>query len=152
MLILEHKLNKMDIFLHKKKRNYVEKEVGNMATRVLNTIKDNNKLIGFRIICSLNNYAGEHILNLTQARSFYREIENFENVKYIGKGQWEGIECGIDKFPIQDKQGHFVKENGYWFILGKMYSGEKLKGYKLMDLKGDVYYKSEPETLILGPN
>lgn len=123
-----------------------------MATRVLNTIKDNNRLIGFRVICSLKKYAGEQILNLTQARSFYKEVESFENVKYVGNGQWEGVECGIDKFPVQDKQGHFIKQDEFWFVLGKMYSDDTLKGYKLMDLKGDVYYKSELETVNLGLN
>ena len=101
-----------------------------MASRVLNTIKDNNKLIGFRIICSLKDNLGEHILNLSQAKVFYKTIEKFENVKYVGNNQWEGIECSIDKFPVQDMTGRFIKLDGKHFILGKMYSQDKFVGYK----------------------
>ena len=121
-----------------------------MATRVLNTIKDNNRLIGFRIICSLKDKLGEHILNLGQAKVFYKTVEKFENVKYVGNNQWEGLECSIDKFPVQDKTGRFTKMDGKHFILGKMYSQDKFVGYKVMNLSGDVSYISEAEGLNLG--
>ena len=121
-----------------------------MATRVLNTIKDNNRLIGFRIICSLKDKLGEHILNLGQAKVFYKTVEKFENVKYVGNNQWEGLECSIDKFPVQDKTGRFIKMDGKHFILGKMYSQDKFVGYKVMNLSGDVSYISEAEGLNLG--
>ena len=121
-----------------------------MATRVLNTIKDNHKLIGFRIICSLKDKLGEHILNLSQAKAFYKTVEKFENVKYLGNNQWEGLECSIDKFPVQDKTGRFTKLDGKHFILGKMYSQDKFVGYKVMNLSGDVSYISEAEGLNLG--
>lgn len=123
-----------------------------MATRVLNTIKDNNRLIGFRIICSLKSNLGEHILNLSQAKVFYKTIEKFENVKYIGHNQWEGIECSIDKFPMQDKTGKFIKCNEHYFVLGRMTYNDTLCGFKLMNLKGEVYYYSVQDALGIGLN
>lgn len=123
-----------------------------MATRVLNTIKEKDNLIGFRVICSLQTSRGIHILSLDKARKWYKTVEPFENVRYVGNGRWEGIECGLDKFPVQDKTGQFIKCKERWFVLGKMYENrpENIVGYKLMDLNGDVFYLPMMETCVLG--
>ena len=74
-----------------------------MATRVLNTIRDKDRIIGFRVICSLKDNQGSHILTLSQAKVFYKSIEKFENVKYVGNNQWEGLECSLDRVPYMNK-------------------------------------------------
>lgn len=121
-----------------------------MATRVLNTIKENNRIVGFRIICSLKENRGIHILTLSHAIVFYKTIEYFENVKYVGNNQWEGLECSLDKFPSMNKMGKWVKCDEKWFVLGKMIYNKELVGYKLMNLDGDVFYKKVSETIELG--
>lgn len=123
-----------------------------MATRVLNTIKEKDTLIGFRVICSLQNNRGIHILSLDKARKWYKTVEPFENVRYVGNGRWEGVECGLDKLPTQDKAGQFVKCKEHLFVLGKMYENrpENIVGYKLMDLNGDVFYLPVMEACVLG--
>ena len=102
-----------------------------MATRVLNTIRERDKIIGFRIICSLKDKRGLHILNLSQAKVFYKQVEKFENVKYVGNNQWEGIECSLDRFPSQDKSGRWIKGKEHWFILGRMYDDNELVGVEM---------------------
>ena len=67
-----------------------------MATRVLNTIREKDRIIGFRIICSLKDNSGIHLLSLSQAKVFYKSIEKFEIVKFVGNIQWEGVDCGLD--------------------------------------------------------
>lgn len=120
-----------------------------MATRVLNVIKDRERLIGFRIICSKKN-KGIHILSLKDAVTYIKTVENFENVKYVGNGNWEGIECGLSKFPIQNKVGEFKEPFSKWFVLGKMILDNKVVGFKLMDLMGNVSYNTVYDTLVLG--
>ena len=121
-----------------------------MATRVLNTIRDKDRIIGFRIICSLKDNQGIHIMSLSHAKVFYKSIEKFENVKYVGNNQWEGIECSLDRFPSQNKVGDWLKGQGSWFILGRMYDDGKLVGYKLMDMNGDVHYSVIDNTIRIG--
>ena len=121
-----------------------------MATRVLNTIRERDRIIGFRIICSLKDNLGLHVLSLSHAKVFYKSVEKFENVKYIGKNQWEGVECSLDKFPSMDKTGRWIKGKEHWFILGRMYDEGELVGFKLMDLNGDVHYKNIENTIQLG--
>lgn len=121
-----------------------------MATRVLNTIRDKDRIIGFRIICSLKDNQGIHIMSLSHAKVFYKSIEKFENVKYVGNNQWEGIECSLDRFPSQNKVGDWLKGQGSWFILGRMYDDGKLVGYKLMDMNGDVHYSVVDNTIRIG--
>ena len=123
-----------------------------MATRVLNTIRDKDRIIGFRVICSLKDNQGTHILSLSHAKVFYKTIEKFENVKYVGNNQWEGLECSLDRFPSMNKVGDWIKQEGSWFILGRMYDSGKLVGYKLMDLNGDVHYSKVDNTLWIGEN
>ena len=123
-----------------------------MATRVLNTIRERDRIIGFRIICSLKDNRGLHILNLSQAKVFYKSIEKFENVKYVGNNQWEGIECSLDRFPSQDKSGRWLKGQEHWFILGRMYDDGEPVGYKLMDMNGDVHYSKMDNAIWIGEN
>ena len=123
-----------------------------MATRVLNTIRERDRIIGFRIICSLKDNCGLHILNLSQAKVFYKSIEKFENVKYVGNNQWEGIECSLDRFPSQDKSGRWLKGQEHWFILGRMYDDGEPVGYKLMDMNGDVHYSKMDNAIWIGEN
>ena len=121
-----------------------------LATRVLNTIREKDRIIGFRVICSLKDNKGIHILSLSHAKVFYKSIEKFENVKYVGNNQWEGLECGLDRFPSQNKVGDWLKGADSWFILGRMYDDGKLVGYKLMDLLGEVHYSVIDNTIQIG--
>ena len=123
-----------------------------MATRVLNTIRERDKIVGFRIICSLKDCSGIHILGLSKAAVFYKTIECFENVKYLGRNQWEGIECSLDKFPSMDRTGRWIKGKEHWFILGRMFDEGELVGFKLMNIDGDVYYNTVENTIQLGLN
>ncbi len=123
-----------------------------MATRVLNTIREREKIVGFRLICSLKDNKGIHVVSLANAKVFYNSIEHFENVKYVGKGQWEGTECSLDKFPYQDRNGRFVKCNENHFILGKMTYNDEVCGFKVMNLNGDVDYYNVTDSIELGYN
>lgn len=123
-----------------------------MATRVLNTIRDKDRIIGFRVICSLKDNQGSHILTLSQAKVFYKSIEKFENVKYVGNNQWEGLECSLDRFPYMNKVGDWVKKDASWFVLGRMYDNDQLVGYKVMDMNGDVHYTKIDNAIWLGEN
>lgn len=120
-----------------------------MATRVLNVIKDRERLIGFRIVCSKVN-KGIHAISLKNAVTYIKTVEPFENVKYVGNGNWEGVECGLSKFPIQNKIGEFKQPFSQWFILGKMVLDKEVVGYKLMNLDGLVYYKNLVDTMTIG--
>ena len=123
-----------------------------MATRVLNTIREKDRIIGFRIICSLKDNSGIHLLSLSQAKVFYKSIEKFENVKYVGNNQWEGVECGLDRFPSQDKMGNWLKCKESWYVLGRMYDDGEAVGYKLMDMNGDVHYSKMDNAIWIGEN
>lgn len=123
-----------------------------MATRVLNTIRDKDRIIGFRIICSLKDNQGTHILSLSHAKVFYKSIEKFENVKYVGNNQWEGLECSLDRFPSMNKVGDWIKQDASWFVLGRMYDDGILVGYKLMDMNGDVHYTKTDNAIWIGEN
>lgn len=123
-----------------------------MATRVLNTIREKDRIIGFRIICSLKDNSGIHLLSLSQAKVFYKSIEKFENVKYVGNNQWEGVECGLDRFPSQDKMGNWLKCKESWYVLGRMYDDGEAVGYKLMDMNGDVHYSKIDNAIWIGEN
>ena len=116
-----------------------------LATRVLNIIMNNDNLVGFRIICSLSKYKGTHSLSLGKSIEFYKKVERFENVRLNSNGGWEGIECPLKSLPIQNLDGSYKSEPLKWFVLGKMLKGNVYVGLKLMDLNGDVYYKTLDE-------
>ena len=127
-----------------------------MATRVLMTIRQNGEIIGFRLISSklgimikfINNYGDP----ADSAVDFYKNVEKFENVKYLGHGQWEGIDCKLNSFPSMDIHGNSVdkESKGRWFILGKYWDDDELVGYKLMDLDGNVSRMGVQDTYYLG--
>lgn len=116
-----------------------------MATRVLSIIMNNDNLVGFRIICSLNKYKGIHSLSLGKSVEFYKKVEHFENVRLNSNGGWEGIECPLKTLPIQNLDGSYKTPPLKWFVLGKMYQDSNYVGLKLMDLNGDVFYKTLKE-------
>ena len=116
-----------------------------MATRVLSIIMNNDNLVGFRIICSLNKYKGIHSLSLGKSAEFYKKVEHFENVRLNSDGGWEGIECPLKTLPIQNLDGSYKTPPLKWFVLGKMYQDSNYVGLKLMDLNGDVFYKTLKE-------
>ena len=126
-----------------------------MATRVLMTIRNHkNEIIGFRLINSkigiMIKYINNHGDPADSAIDFYKNVEHFENVKYLGRGQWEGVDCKLNSFPSMDVHGNILDNKGRWFILGKYFNGDTLWGYKLMDLDGNVFPKSIDETYYLG--
>lgn len=116
-----------------------------MAIRVLSIIMNNDNLVGFRIICSLNKYKGIHSLSLGKSAEFYKKVEHFENVRLNSNGGWEGIECPLKTLPIQNLDGSYKTPPLKWFVLGKMYQDSNYVGLKLMDLNGDVFYKTLKE-------
>lgn len=120
-----------------------------MATRVLNLIKDRDKILGFRIVCSKRPYKGVHIFDLDKSKDFYFNVERFENVKYKGQSQWEGLECSLDKFPVMSMSGKWVKLDSELFVLGRMMQGDTPIAYKIMDLKGDVFYFNLADSIYL---
>lgn len=106
---------------------------------------NNDNLVGFRIICSLNKYKGIHSLSLGKSVEFYKKVEHFENVRLNSNGGWEGIECPLKTLPIQNLDGSYKTPPLKWFVLGKMYQDSNYVGLKLMDLNGDVFYKTLKE-------
>lgn len=106
---------------------------------------NNDNLVGFRIICSLNKYKGIHSLSLGKSAEFYKKVEHFENVRLNSNGGWEGIECPLKTLPIQNLDGSYKTPPLKWFVLGKMYQDSNYVGLKLMDLNGDVFYKTLKE-------
>ena len=106
---------------------------------------NNDNLVGFRIICSLNKYKGIHSLSLGKSAEFYKKVEHFENVRLNSDGGWEGIECPLKTLPIQNLDGSYKTPPLKWFVLGKMYQDSNYVGLKLMDLNGDVFYKTLKE-------
>lgn len=117
-----------------------------LATRVLNTIQNNGKIVGFRIVSSSKKIPGIHSYSLKKCIEVYQNIEHFENFRYNGNGNWENLECRILELPSQGLDGNYIECNAKWFLLGRMLKDGVLVGYKLMDLNGDVFYKGIKET------
>lgn len=108
-----------------------------MATRVLTSIKDKGKLIGFRIATNVKGYKGIHHITLDQAADFHRKVEKICNVK-LEDGRWIGTECSIDKLPELDKNGNPIKVDGQIHVLHRVIQDGSTVGFQLMDLNGVV--------------